>query len=130
MGDKRTPEGWAKKRQRDLVYQKANRVRATERQKAWTAAHRDRSRWYTIKYRYGITREDYEALLTAQGGVCAICSTTEPGPWGYFVVDHSHQTDEVRGLLCSSCNTLLGGARDRVDVLREAIAYLERGGGV
>lgn len=102
---------------------------AYERQRAWKKEHAERSRWYTIKHRYGLTREDYEALLEEQGHACAICKTPDDGLWwGVFVVDHDHDTGKVRGLLCSPCNTLLGGARDRTDVLRSAITYLEGGG--
>jgi hypothetical protein len=120
----------AQKKQRDSEYQKENRAHCTARQKAWRQDHRDRQRWYTLKWKYGITREDYDSQLERQGSVCAICSTADEGLWwGYFVVDHDHATGAIRGLLCSPCNTLIGGARDRTDVLRSAIAYLERGGG-
>jgi len=118
------------KKRSDSEYQKKYRAEATVRQKAWRQAHPDRQRWYTLKWKYGITREDYEATLERQAGKCAICATTDEGLWwGYFVVDHDHATGAIRGLLCSPCNTLIGGARDRADVLRSAIAYLERGGG-
>jgi len=60
---------------------------------------------------YGITLEEYENLLRNQGGVCAICKSTDNKMGGnrkYFLVDHDHKTGKVRGLLCNPCNTRIG----------------------
>lgn len=75
---------------------------------------------------YGITRDEYTALLAAQKGVCAICGG-DPGTsrGGRFHVDHDHETGEVRGLLCASCNQGLGSFRDNPDYLAAAIRYLD-----
>jgi hypothetical protein len=74
---------------------------------------------------YGITRDEYDAMLKAQGGKCAICGAPKPGGRGdYFHVDHDHETNEVRGLLCTNCNTGIGGLKDNVGILQKAIAYL------
>lgn len=55
---------------------------------------------------YGITSAQYDEMLEAQGGVCAICRTDTPGAKKkFFHVDHCHDTGEVRGLLCMSCNS-------------------------
>lgn len=71
-----------------------------------------------------LTDEQYEALLAAQDGRCAICRSR---PVKYRLAeDHNHRTGVMRGLLCNWCNhKLLGGARESVMVLRAAIAYLE-----
>lgn len=81
--------------------------------------HRSRERMY------GVTHDEYLALLEAQGSLCAVCGTsgTAVRP---LSVDHDHDTDEVRGLLCNRCNPMLGYARDDVAVLQAAIAYLSR----
>lgn len=74
--------------------------------------------------KFGITDEEYNALLRAQGGVCAICGNAPRKQ--RFPVDHNHKTGMIRGLLCMWCNhRLLGGARDSVQVLRSAVSYLE-----
>ncbi len=57
-------------------------------------------------WRYKITPEDYEELLTAQDYVCAICAGTNPDGMRLFV-DHDHTTEVIRGLLCRRCNTAL-----------------------
>jgi hypothetical protein len=60
---------------------------------------------------YGITGDDYEALLERQGGKCAICRARPKSK--RLAVDHNHKTGAVRGLLCSRCNhDLLGSAWD------------------
>lgn len=95
--------------------------------------NRRRRRSATLKYKYGITLEDYEARLAFQGGVCAICQSDHPGAAGtkrprlYFTVDHDHETGLIRGLLCHGCNVALGYAKENVDALGRMIEYLEAG---
>lgn len=65
---------------------------------------------------------EYDKLLEAQGGRCAICGSMRKYRLN---VDHDHKTGEVRGLLCRLCNgRLLTAARDSVDILEAAIDYL------
>ena len=51
---------------------------------------------------------------------CPICGSEEP-----LVVDHDHSTQEVRGLICNNCNLVLGHAKDNIETLQNAIAYLQ-----
>jgi hypothetical protein len=77
--------------------------------------------------RYGLTIKAWENLFAQQGRVCAICGKDKnTGRNGTFHTDHCHATQKVRGILCSSCNTLLGLANDSIAVLTAAIKYLER----
>jgi hypothetical protein len=81
--------------------------------------------WH-LQRRYSISLVDYERLLTAQGGACAICDGPPAMAGGpYYQVDHDHTTGAVRGLLCGKCNMALGYAQDDVARLRRMIAYLE-----
>ena len=73
---------------------------------------------------YPVTEEQRNALIKAQDNRCLLCGT------GYnilrgLVIDHDHETGEIRGALCSACNTGLGLFRDSVPLLYAAIAYLE-----
>ena len=74
-----------------------------------------------VEQTYGLTAEQYEALLEAQGGVCAICEGLRPYRLN---VDHDHATGRVRGLLCRRCNKLLRDVRDDRFVLYRAATYL------
>jgi hypothetical protein len=71
----------------------------------------------------GVTLEQFEAMMLAQGGVCAICR--EPPQMRRLDVDHEHETGRVRGLLCRRCNTAIGKMRDDPKILLRAIAYLK-----
>jgi hypothetical protein len=82
---------------------------------------------YNIKRRYGISRQEWEAMFDLQGRACAICRTTETGNWNW-ATDHCHATGIVRGILCGHCNMGLGYFKDRVVKLSSGITYLERTG--
>lgn len=78
--------------------------------------------------KYGLTVEQYDAMLAAQDGRCAICRQP-PAPHLsmrelLLFVDHDHTTQSVRGLLCHRCNSGLGIFYDDPRLLRRAIAYL------
>jgi hypothetical protein len=116
--------------------------------RAWVAAHREeinaqrRRRWAEdpelrkkqrayrarsqrkvhLKYYYGLSVEDYNALLVQQGGVCAICRKPSEHR---LCVDHCHLTRRVRGLLCRKCNLGIGYFDDDPRLLRAAVPYVE-----
>lgn len=78
-----------------------------------------KQRAYAIKHLYGLTVEQWDQMLVAQLGRCALCDEPMKSPH----VDHSHVTGEVRGLLCMWCNTMLGRV-ERLGV-PQIEAYLE-----
>jgi hypothetical protein len=79
---------------------------------------------YSLRTRYGITPEDYAAMMDRQDHRCAICGTAECKTGRNFSVDHCHVTGRVRGLLCADCNKGIGSLRDDVNLLAKAIEYL------
>lgn len=85
-------------------------------------------RKHHLKWRYGISHEDYVQMLSDQGGGCAVCGTTEIGDQraSHFHVDHCHTSGKVRGLLCMGCNAAIGSAGDDPSRLRALADYLER----
>ncbi|WP_205625468.1 endonuclease VII domain-containing protein [Actinomadura atramentaria] len=95
------------------------RVCASCRKKARSAGRHERR----VQLTYGLGPGEYEALLAAQGGRCAICKGTRRQR---LSVDHDHKTGVVRGLLCRLCNgRLLTAARDSAEILRAAADYLD-----
>ncbi len=82
--------------------------------------------------KYGLTPEEYAAMLVAQGGVCAVCRRAEfavnkvHGTPLRLTVDHCHETGRVRGLLCGNCNRAAGMLRDDPVLVRALAAYLEK----
>lgn len=76
-----------------------------------------------LKRLYGITIEQYEEMLEAQGHVCAICKNPEVFD-RLLSVDHCHTTGKIRGLLCCRCNSGIGWLQDSIENLKQAIKYL------
>lgn len=93
-----------------------------------TQKRRLHRRWWLRLY--NLTEEQYDQMLAAQGGVCAICKNPETaldsrtGEPRRLAVDHCHTSGRVRGLLCMTCNRMLGASKDDPAVLKAAAAYL------
>jgi hypothetical protein len=85
----------------------------------------ERYKDYHRKKNYDLPAGEYDRMLSAQGGQCAICKTSDPKGKGSFHVDHCHETDRIRGLLCHNCNVGLGHLQHRSDLLESAISYLK-----
>jgi hypothetical protein len=77
-----------------------------------------------IRWKYGISLEEYWAKVEAQDGLCKICG--EPSTRTNLHIDHDHVTGKIRDLLCMNCNFMLGHAKDSPFRLSRAIAYLRR----
>ena len=101
------------------------RRRLQQRARRVKPGHQAKEREWTLLRRYGIGLRDYDALLLAQNGRCAICGNapTKQSDWH---VDHDHGTGKVRGVLCRHCNRALGAVMDNPDTLQKAIQYLTK----
>ena len=77
-----------------------------------------------LKLNFGISLIQYNEMLENQNFKCQGCYRHISELKKALAVDHNHVTGKVRGLLCMSCNTILGHAKDNVDILRNLIDYL------
>lgn len=98
-------------------------------------AYRSRAKQVSYQHRekkYGITREEFNALWLAQGRKCGMCRVYvtrygKPNRANAACVDHNHKTGEIRGILCSTCNKGLGLIGDKKSNAVNAVKYLSRG---
>lgn len=110
------------------AWRERNPEKAKETQKAYQLRNPRRYRQDTLRKKYGMELEDYERLLSDQDGVCAICKlrAVADSNKDYLCVDHIEGTLEVRGLLCSPCNSAIGFLDHDPQRLYAAIEYLLR----
>lgn len=114
---------------------------AKERSKIWRLNNLERSRNNSKSYqkrfprkvlewklkKYNMTLEDFDLMLTKQNGVCKICGKKPTGMQNskkYLCVDHSHETNKIRGLLCGSCNVALGLFKHNIELLENSVEYM------
>jgi len=92
----------------------------------WRSRNHGRVRSLEMKRARGMSIAEYDALLEAQGGGCAICGRKESD--FRLAIDHNHETGANRGLLCSNCNRGLGLFADDPARIDKAAVYLRRWG--
>jgi len=115
----------AELRERRLAQYWKDPDRSRARLRQYQHEHPDAVKSWHLKYKYGITLEDYQRLYTKQSGQCAICGVEFP----ILGVDHSHESGRVRGLLCQNCNAglgMLGGTSERVMRAAQYLTHYER----
>jgi hypothetical protein len=110
----------------NLNWYKNNKERSRLNGNNWDQTNRLKRAEYKLKARYGINKEKYEEIFKIQEEKCAICQKDGLK----LFVDHCHKTNIIRGLLCNNCNIALGGFRDSINALVNAIEYLKRGNNV
>jgi len=110
-------------------WEKDNPERKKQLNKQWNKDHpkrvRETSRRAKMKYRYGLSYEDWLEMWESQDGKCAICGKIFITPSDAHI-DHDHKTDELRGLLCKKCNFGISFFDDDPEPLAKAIKYLKK----
>lgn len=87
--------------------EKANK-QASESHKRNSYKHVESRRKYHLKVKYNLTLEAYDEMVLLQEEKCLICSKPFNELNKNPHIDHDHETGEIRGILCGSCNTKLG----------------------
>ena len=101
----------------------AERYNAAQRRRRSTPEARQRERESHLRRTFGITQQEYDRQLAAQGGGCAICGRP-PRPDISLQVDHHHGSGRIRGLLCFPCNNAVGQLREDLANVERLRAYL------
>ena len=104
-------------------YYKLHREQIESKRKSFRKNNPIRTRAYNLKSYYGLTLADYDIILKKQKGTCAICHKKAKSK-SSLCVDHDHNTQIVRGLLCPKCNLGLGLLHN-ITILKKALKYLQ-----
>ena len=68
----------------------------------------------------------WRQLFDKQTGCCTICGKHQAELKRTMAIDHDHKTGKIRGLLCGQCNFLIGNAYEDINILKNAIKYLQK----
>lgn len=91
--------------------------------KTWREQNKDWRQNYQLEYTYGITLEDKKRMYESQEGLCKLCG--KPLAFDrYCFVDHSHKTNEIRGLVHMKCNTFIGYMEKDIEEVVQVLNYL------
>jgi hypothetical protein len=106
------------------AYIKSDRYKASQ-DKFWSVYRRsdrriESNKFGSIRRKYGLSRDEYNEMCDKQKGLCAVhgCGRTASH------IDHCHDTNLVRSLLCRQCNTVLGLVHESVPRLQGLIEYV------
>ncbi|MES2942972.1 MAG: endonuclease VII domain-containing protein [Pseudomonadota bacterium] len=93
----------------------------------WQQKNPEKSKAGRLMKTYGMSLEKFNLMMDSCNHSCEICGHQDKSKKNVFpVVDHCHTNGHVRGILCSNCNTALGKFKDSIDLLSNAISYLNR----
>jgi hypothetical protein len=114
---------YKKERDNGKKYYQKNKEKILKRQKENHKKYPHKRKNYSLKYGYGITLDDYNKMFEQQKGKCAICKRHQNDLTRTLCVDHNHKTNQVRALLCVTCNTDVSVVENR---LKEMLTYLNK----
>lgn len=123
---RKDPEQAPIMRANERAYRQANPEKVKARQKKYVAANPQKIFAKNLK-RFGLTVVEYNIMLEAQNGRCAICCSF-PVKGKRLAIDHDHDSGAVRGLLCDLCNIGIGAFSDSPQRMVIAAAYVKNGG--
>lgn len=134
MGDiinQRSKEYYQKNKERIREYSKEyyykNRETILIKSKKLSKDNKYTRKEYDMKRSYNLDLEGYSKIFDEQEGRCKICNKYYTESQQGLVIDHNHETGEIRGLLCSKCNLALGLINENIHTLQNMIKYLTSG---
>lgn len=95
------------------------------RSSSWAANNREKVKNSKLKREYGITYEEFVEIFNSQNGSCKICNKKLETLHKNTHIDHCHNSNKIRGILCSNCNVALGHFKDNIETIENAVAYLK-----
>ncbi len=122
-------------------YRQENKQKLSEQSKKYREENKNlyidyKKRWYqdnkviqrdkTLKYKFGLTLNDYNTKLQEQNYCCKICKKHQSNFIKSLHVDHCHKTSMIRGLLCCDCNLGIGNIKESTETLKNCILYLKK----
>lgn len=125
MGRRKTTEEQKESKRKEWRLKRRGHLKEYDRNKNQSVDGKKYGRIQNWK-RYGIkiTHEEYMKKFDNQNGSCAICKIKQEDLKMALAVDHNHETGQIRGLLCSSCNLAIGNLKDSHENAFSAFKYL------
>lgn len=114
------------------LWRSTNKKKSSEYSKKWRSKNpekvKEQDRRHHLRTEYGLTPDQYDEMVSNQGGRCLVCLEIPMGKRGYSTlhVDHCHLTGRVRGLLCGRCNTALGSLRESEEITQNLVWYIQK----
>lgn len=105
-------------------YYELNKAQILEERKTYYNGNKDEINITRRLKKYGLTRQQYEQMLTDQNHKCANLACVSGN--NDLAIDHCHISLTVRGILCDNCNTALGLLKESFQAIDGLKAYLEK----
>ena len=123
-------ENYLKLREYRKQYKLKNKEKVRAQELQYRQQHPEKIKEHDLLANHGITLKEYNILLSSQNNVCKICGKLETSKEKNkkvksLAVDHDHKTGKIRGLLCGKCNKGIGLFQDSIEILTNAICYLQ-----
>ena len=109
-------------RNKEQIYKRTLQKQKEQREQDYKLYGIDR---YNLRSRYNLSVDEYKEILSNQNNKCAICGCDISKKENRPHIDHNHSTNKIRGILCGNCNMGIGLLKDDINVLRNAVKYLE-----
>lgn len=110
---------------------KKNAKRRNKQTQSYYEKNKDRQKDLYLQRKFGITLDQYNEMLVAQNGVCKLCNRPErakqksTGKVKSLAVDHCHDSNRVRGLLCYHCNHIIACLGDNEESAEKLLMYMK-----